>query len=108
MPHTRIPLSPVDCCPADAIQVPQDMLGAGCSVVLRVHGSSLADEQIRDGDYLIVHARTTPERGEMVVASVGEETLVRKFYSQEDGRIQLRPSDRSRPAMILPADQVRI
>jgi len=108
MPHTRTPLAPVDPGQASAIQVPEDMLRAGSNYVLRVTGASLEDEQIRDGDYVILNARTTPERGEMVVASVGDRTLVRQFYSQADGRVQLRPSDRALPPMILPADQVRI
>lgn len=84
------------------------MLGAGSNYVLRVTDAALEDEQIREGDYVIVNARTTPERGEMVVASVGGRTPVRQFHSQDDGRVQLRPSDRSLPPMILPADQVRI
>ncbi|MEW5930601.1 MAG: S24 family peptidase [Gemmatimonadota bacterium] len=108
MSHPRTPLAPVDPRQAGAIQVPEDMLRAGSNYVLRVSGTSLEDEQIRDGDYIIVNARTTPERGEMVVASVGGDTIVRQFYSQADGRVQLRPSDRSLPAMILPADQIRI
>jgi repressor LexA len=108
MSHTRTPLAPVGPGQAGAIHVPEDMLRAGSNYVLRVAGSSLEDEQIRDGDYVIINARTPPERGEMVVASVGGDTLVRQFYSQEDGRVQLRPSDRSLPPMILPADRVRI
>lgn len=109
MPHTRTPHpAAVSEQAGSTIQVPEDMLRSGSNYVLRVSGSSLEDEQIRDGDYLIVNARTVPERGEMVVATVGDGTLVRQFYSQDDGRIQLRPTDRSLPPMILPAGQVRI
>ena len=113
MPHTiDLPVVPEEAGPSEqagaTVQVPKDMLGSGSNFVLRVRGSSLEDEQIRDGDYLVVNSRTTPERGEMVVASVGDGTLVRQFYSQDDGRIQLRPTNRSLPPMILPADHVRI
>ncbi len=109
MSLTRTPLSAVAPeQPGAKIHVPEDMLGSGSNYVLRVCGTSLEDEQIRDGDYLIVNARTVPERGEMVVASIGENAFVRQFYSQDDGRVQLRPTNRALPPMILPAGQVRI
>lgn len=66
MSHPRTPLAPVDPRQAGVIRIPEDMLRAGSNYVLRVTGATLEDEQIRDGDYVIVNARTTPERGEMV------------------------------------------
>ena len=64
--------------------------------VLRVKGESMIDEQIRDGDYVIVERRDTAENGETVVALVGEgEATLKKFY-REKGRIRLQPAN---PAM---------
>lgn len=61
--------------------------------VLRVRGDSMIDEQIRDGDYVVVRERNTARSGETVVALLdnGEATL-KKFY-RERGRIRLQPAN---------------
>ena len=61
--------------------------------VLRVRGDSMIDEQIRDGDFVIVQQRNTARNGETVVALLqdGEATL-KKFY-REQGRIRLQPAN---------------
>jgi repressor LexA len=56
----------------------------------------MIDEQIRDGDYVIVEDRKTADNGEMVIALVGGlEVTLKKFY-RENGRIRLQPAN---PAM---------
>jgi len=61
--------------------------------VLRVHGNSMIDEGVRDGDYVIVEHRTTAQNGETVVAILpdGEATL-KKFY-REGKRVRLQPAN---------------
>ena len=61
--------------------------------VLRVRGDSMIDEQIRDGDFVIVQQRNTARNGETVVALLedGEATL-KKFY-REQGHIRLQPAN---------------
>jgi repressor LexA len=61
--------------------------------VLKVRGNSMIDEQIRDGDYVIIEKRNTAQNGETVVALLpdGEATL-KKFY-REEGRIRLQPAN---------------
>lgn len=61
--------------------------------VLRVRGESMIDEQIRDGDFVIVDRRDTAQNGETVVAllDTGEATL-KKLY-REKGRIRLQPAN---------------
>lgn len=61
--------------------------------VLRVRGDSMIDEQIRDGDFVIVQQRNTARNGETVVALIedGEATL-KKFY-REQGHIRLQPAN---------------
>ena len=92
----------------DLRTVPLDLVQPETNYVLRVKGNSMADEQIRDGDYLIVNSRKTPERGEMVIAYVAGRAFVRSFHAEAEGRVQLRSSDGSQPAMILPAAEVAI
>jgi repressor LexA len=65
----------------------------GETFVLQVRGNSMIDEQIRDGDYVIVEKRERARDGETVVAIVedGDATL-KKFY-KEKGRIRLQPAN---------------
>jgi repressor LexA len=79
----------------ETITLPEDMLPpAGQTFVLRVRGDSMIDEQIRDGDYIVVHSRSTARNGETVVALVaGSHATVKKFYREKDGRIRLQPAN---------------
>ena len=65
------------------------------SFVLKVRGESMIDEQIRDGDLVVVERRETARDGETVVALLdnGEATL-KKFY-KEGRRIRLQPANPS-------------
>jgi len=74
--------------------------------VLRVQGDSMIEEQIRDGDYVIVEPRNSASDGETVVALLpnGEVTL-KKFY-REKGRIRLQPANPNLQPLY--ADKVRI
>ncbi|MCH7495660.1 MAG: transcriptional repressor LexA [Candidatus Marinimicrobia bacterium] len=94
--------------PTEEISVPEDMMGFGSHYVLKVRGNSMIDEQIRDGDYVIVEERSNAESGETVVALVGgEEATIKKFYP-ENGKIRLQPANEKMLPLILPADSVQI
>jgi len=60
---------------------------------LKVRGDSMIDEQIRDGDLVVVERRETAHNGETVVALLdnGEATL--KKYYREKGQIRLQPAN---------------
>ncbi|MBI1723514.1 MAG: transcriptional repressor LexA [Gemmatimonadetes bacterium] len=79
----------------ESITLPEEMLpAAGQSYVLRVRGDSMIDEQIRDGDYVVVHSRSTARDGETVVALVGgTHATVKKFHREKGGRIRLQPAN---------------
>ena len=51
----------------ESIAVPEMLIGKNRAYVLRVKGDSMIDEQIRDGDYVIVEDRKTAENGEVPV-----------------------------------------
>jgi repressor LexA len=75
--------------PGTSDGVPSLLRGAD-TYVLRIRGESLLDEQIRDGDYIVVTSRTVPENGEMVIAILdGETTVVRTYRHAPGGRVQL-------------------
>lgn len=66
--------------------------------VLEVKGDSMINDQIADGDYVVIEKRSTANNGEIVVALLdnGEATLKRLF--REKNRIRLQPAnDRYEP-----------
>lgn len=94
----------------ETVAVPDDFLArGGHHYVLRVSGDSMIEEQIRDGDYVIVNSRNTATNGEMVVALVdGDSATVKKFYREPDGRIRLQPANITMPPMFFRGDAVRV
>ena len=95
----------------ETISVPEDLIGgsAGSHYVLRVRGDSMIDEQIRDGDYVIVQSRMTAHDGEMVIALVDEEgATVKRFYREAGGIVRLQPANAELTAMRFRANRVRI
>ncbi len=79
----------------ESIGVPEDFVRrSGNHYVLRVRGNSMIDEQIRDGDFVIVNEKSTADNGEMVIALIdGTSATVKKFYRERDGRIRLQPAN---------------
>ena len=90
----------------ETIAVPEDLIGKRDTYVLRVRGDSMIDEQIRDGDFVIVEDRRTADNGEMVIAMVnGNEVTLKKLY-REQGRVRLQPANPAVQPIVVPADQV--
>jgi len=95
---------------SETVMVPPDLLRRrGENYVLRVVGNSMIDEQIRDGDHIIVNSRSTAEDGEMVVALIdGEGATVKKLYRERDGRIRLQPANEQHLPMYFHPDAVAV
>jgi repressor LexA len=62
--------------------------------ILRVRGESMIDAGILPDDYVVVRPQETAEDGEIVVALVGEEATVKRFF-REDDHIRLQPENAS-------------
>ena len=94
---------------SETIAVPEDLVGKRDTYVLRVKGDSMIDEQIRDGDYVIVEDRRTVEKdGEMVIALLnGSDVTLKKLY-REHGHIRLQPANPAMQPIIVQTDQVQI
>src|SRR6185369_16527963 len=94
----------------ETVSVPEDFLGRGGEhYVLRVRGDSMIDEQIRDGDYIVVNAKNTAINGDTVVALVhGESATVKKFYRENDGRVRLQPANATMSPMFFRGHEVAI
>jgi repressor LexA len=92
----------------ETIAVPEDLIGKRDTYVLRVRGDSMIDEQIRDGDYVVVEDRKTANNGEMVIALLGGvEVTLKKFY-RDNGRVRLQPANPALQPIIVPAEHVLI
>ena len=92
----------------ETIAVPEDLVGKRETYVLRVKGDSMIDEQIRDGDYVIVEDRHHAENGEMAIALVnGSDVTLKKWYL-EQGHVRLQPANPAMQPLILQPDQVQI
>lgn len=92
----------------ELVAVPEDMIGRREVYVLKVRGESMVDEQVRDGDYVIVENRTDPKNGEMVVALLnGENVTLKKFY-REKNQIRLQPAHPTMKPILVRDDELAI
>ncbi len=61
--------------------------------MLKVHGDSMINAGIFNGDLVIVSKKETAVNGEIVVALVNDSATVKTFYREQDGRIRLQPEN---------------
>ena len=93
---------------SESIAVPENFIGRAETYVLRVRGDSMIDEQIRDGDMVIVENRKTADNGEMVIALLrGSDVTLKKFY-RDNGRVRLQPANPALQPIFVDAAQVKI
>ena len=78
----------------DYVQVPPIAGGEEGEYVLRVRGESMKDAGILEGDYVVVRPQDTATDGEIVVALVGEEATVKRFFREAD-HVRLQPENAS-------------
>ena len=84
----------------DTVHVDRGLLRGGRDVFgLRVAGDSMIEAGILNGDYIFVRKQPTAERGDVVVALIGDEATV-KYYFPERDYIRFQPAN-SRMAPIL-------
>ena len=76
----------------DYVQVPGIAGGDEGEFVLAVRGDSMVDAGILEGDYVVVRPQDTAGDGEIVVALVGEEATVKRFF-KEDDHVRLQPEN---------------
>jgi repressor LexA len=76
------------------IEIPDVIGGEDGDYILRVRGESMKDAGIFDGDYTVVRPSEDASDGEIVVALIGEEATVKRFF-REDDHIRLQPENES-------------
>jgi repressor LexA len=76
----------------DYVTVPAVAGGDEGEFVLRVRGDSMKEAGILEGDMVVVHPQATARDGDVVVALLGEEATVKRFYREPD-HIRLQPEN---------------
>src|SRR5688572_6192949 len=93
---------------SETIAVPEDLVGRRDTYVLRVRGNSMIDEQICDGDFVIVEDRKTAQNGETVVALLGGSDVTLKKLYRENGRVRLQPANPAMQPLCLDPGQLQV
>jgi len=76
----------------DYIQVPSEAGGETGDFLLKVRGDSMVDAGILEGDMVVVRRQETAKNNEIVVALVGEEATVKRFFKESD-HVRLQPEN---------------
>ena len=76
----------------DEMYLDTEWAGDGDTFLLRVHGHSMIDADIHDGDILVVQRTESAHNGEIVIALLEDEATVKRFYKEKD-RIRLQPEN---------------
>lgn len=99
---------PVDLCEQrDSVRIPANMVRKN-TYALRVQGHSMIDDNIQDGDIIVVEKRESAHNGQTVVAMInGEQVTLKKFYIEADG-IRLQPANPTMAPIILRNKEVQI
>lgn len=92
----------------DVLTVPPGLWTGRKVFALRVRGTSMMEEGIHDGDYLIVEPRETAQNGQTVVAEVDGGVTVKRLFREPSGRIRLQPANREMLPLVVNAERVRV
>jgi repressor LexA len=91
----------------ERVKVPANMVRKN-TYALKVTGHSMIDDNIQDGDIIVVEKRESAENGQSVVALInGEQVTLKKFYIEADG-IRLQPANPEMEAILLRNEEVQV
>ncbi len=86
-----------------------DFARGGNSFALKVKGTSMIEDHIMDGDFVVCEQTQVANSGEIVVALInGEEATLKRFYREGPGKIRLQPANSEMAPIIVPANEVKI
>lgn len=91
----------------ESVKVPANMVRKD-TYALKVSGHSMIDDNIQDGDIVIIEKRHSAENGQSVVALINnEQVTLKKFYIEADG-IRLQPANPEMEAILLKNEEVEV
>ena len=86
-----------------------DFARGGNSFVLQVKGSSMIEDHIMDGDFVVCEQTQVANAGDIVVALIGgEEATLKRFYREGSGKVRLQPANSEMAPIMVPASDVKI
>lgn len=91
----------------DTVRIERGMVRGGREVFgLRVTGDSMIEAGIFNGDYIFVRKQLTAQRGDIVVALIGDEATVKHYYPEKD-YIRFQPANASMAPILVRAVDFR-
>jgi repressor LexA len=85
----------------DTVHVDKFFIGQTREVfALRVKGESMIEDGIFDGDYIFVRKQLQADRGDIVVAMIGDEATVKRYYPEGDS-IRFQPANAAMSPIIV-------
>jgi repressor LexA len=91
----------------DTVRIERNMVRGGRDVFgLRVSGDSMIEAGILSGDYIFVRKQITAQRGEIVVALIGDEATVKYYYPEKD-YISFKPANAKMAPILVRATDFR-
>ena len=87
------------------LAIPREMVKGNTCFALRVKGSSMIDAGIFEGDFVIVKSQNHADPGDIVVALLGDEATVKRFF-REGVQIRLQPENASMQPIIVRDAQI--
>jgi repressor LexA len=91
----------------DTVRIDRGLLKGGREVFgLKVSGDSMIDAGILSGDYIFVRKQLTAQRGDIVVALIGDEATV-KYYFPEKDYVRFQPANKTMAPILVRASDFR-
>jgi len=86
-----------------------DFTRGGNSFVLQVKGTSMIEDHILDGDFVVCEQTQVANTGDIIVALVnGEEATLKRFYRESGGKVRLQPANSEMNPIVVPAANVKV
>ncbi|HLJ94779.1 MAG TPA: transcriptional repressor LexA [Gemmataceae bacterium] len=86
----------------------KDLFGGSNNFVLQVHGQSMIEDHIEDGDFVVIQKKESANDGERVVAMINDEVTLKRFY-REKNHVRLEPSNKMmNPIIVNSTEDARI
>lgn len=77
------------------VTLPVALFGSGDFFILRAHGYSMVEAGIEPGDMVVVKKQNTANEGDIVVALVGSDTTLKRYYTDKKRRcVRLHPENK--------------
>ena len=90
------------------VRLPVSIFGQGDFFLLRANGNSMINAGIKTGDYVLVQKQNTADPGQIVVALIGDEATLKRFYPEpEKHRVRLHPDNPEMEDIIVPQCEIQ-